>query len=368
MSWGKIIAIALTLALVVSGGVYAYSFFEAPEDIDPITEKWEASGHADPTSESFVHWDEDEPPEIPTSCAKCHSLYGYHDWLGVDGTAFREVNDVANVGTVLYCNTCHNEVGHNNLSVLFPSGEEVIAQSREANCMRCHQGRTWTGTVDEAIAGIAPDETSEELSFINVHYHIAAATRWADEVKIGYQYDGVDYVGFYEHVEDYDECTECHDPHSLAIAPDACAACHSNVVDYGDLFDIREAEADFDGDGNVEEGIAAELDTFEQALYSGIQTYAADVIGTPIIYADSFPYWFIDSNGNGEADDDEVNFGNQYDAWTPRLVRTTYNYHYYHEDPGAFTHNAAYVFQLMYDAMADLSDQVTVDMDGFQRP
>jgi hypothetical protein len=111
-----------------------------------------------------------------------------------------------------------------------------------------------------------------------------------------------------------------------------------------------------------------ELDTFHSTLYDAIQTYASEVAGTAIVYGDSFPYWFIDTNEDGEANGDEVNFGNQYASWTPRLVRATYNYHYYVEDPGAFTHNAAYAFQLLYDAAESLSEQVQVDLGSFTRP
>lgn len=57
-----------------------------PQSVAEIGESWSASGHADFTSEAFVHWDEDEPPEVPVNCAKCHSANGYLDYLGEDGS------------------------------------------------------------------------------------------------------------------------------------------------------------------------------------------------------------------------------------------------------------------------------------------
>ncbi len=368
MSWMKIVTFVVAIALVVGGGIWAYRLFEAPESIDAITGKWSESGHADATSESWTHWDEDDPPEVPTACGKCHSLYGYLDWLGADGTAYRDVEEPARVGTVLYCNGCHNSEAHSLSTVLFPSDVEVTDRGREANCMRCHQGRASTSHVADATSGVDADMVSEDLGFINVHYAIAAATRMGGVTEIGHQYEGKSYVGRFEHVEDYNVCIDCHDPHSTAIDPQACSPCHGNVVDYGDLFDIRESELDYDGDGDTDEGILQEINAFHATLYDAIQTYAAEVIGEPIVYADSFPYWFVDTNGDGTADADEVNFGNQYSSWTPRLVRTTYNYHYVVEDPGAFTHNAEYVLQLMYDGMEDLASQVTVAYDGYTRP
>jgi hypothetical protein len=368
MTWGKVIALATMIALIAGGALWAYRIFEAPESIDDITEKWSESGHADTTSESFVHWDEDEPPEVPAACGKCHSLYGYLDFLGADGSTLRQVDAAAPIGSVVYCNACHNEVGHSLESVVFPGGAEVSGLGRWANCMRCHQGRTSTGSVTTATDGLDPDAVSQDLGFINVHYAIAAATRRGSEVSVGYQYPGKTYVGWYPHVEDYDACTECHDPHSTGIDPATCEPCHSNVVSYTDLFEIRESDVDFDGDGVLDEGILQEINTVHDALYGAIQMYADEVAGTPIVYADSFPYWFIDTNANGEVDEGEANFGNQYNAWTPRLVRSTYNYHYVVEDPGAFAHNAAYVLQLIYDALEDLGEQVTLDIAANRRP
>ena len=42
----------------------------------PFEMAWAESPHADAAAEAFVHWDEDDPAEVPTSCAKCHSTPG----------------------------------------------------------------------------------------------------------------------------------------------------------------------------------------------------------------------------------------------------------------------------------------------------
>jgi hypothetical protein len=49
-------------------------------------------------------------------------------------------------------------------------------------------------------------------------------------------------------------------------------------------------------------------------------------------------------------------------------VRAAYNYHYVHEDPGAYTHNARYVLQLLYDSLDDLGEVVPVEVDEYTRP
>ena len=42
---------------------------------------------------------------------------------------------------------------------------------------------------------------------------------------------------------------------------------------------------DYDGDGNAEEGLKEEVEGVQAVLYKAIQSYAADVAGTPIIYS-----------------------------------------------------------------------------------
>ncbi len=305
---------------------------------------------------------------IPQRCAACHSTYGYLDYLGADGSAAGTVDAEAKTGSVVYCVACHNPEAEALTQVMFPSGEEVTGLGPEARCSVCHQGRRSTADVDEALAGLDDDEISQDLGFINVHYAIAAATRWGGQTRGGYQYAGLNYVGRFPHVETFDTCYECHDPHSQQVDPDTCSPCHLNVVNYAHLKDIRERTEDYDGDGDIKEGIKSELDSLQQALYTAIQTYATSVTGTPIIYADAYPYFFIDTNGNGQPDEDETTFGNQYIDWTPRLVRATYNYHVVQQDPGAYAHNPTYAAQLLYDSLNDLGERITVEVDPMTRP
>ena len=366
----------LLIIFFLAGGLVAILIGEMilppeprPETVEAISEKWSDSGHADFESESFVHWDEDEPPLIPENCAKCHSAYGYIDFLGEDGSQAQVVDAPANIGSVVTCFVCHNPSTSEKDTAVFPSGVEIHDLGQTANCAECHQGRTSTISVENATNGLPEDEVNEELGFINVHYKIAAAVRYGSETQVGYEYPGKNYVGFYEHVDDYQQCTDCHDAHSLEITASECAACHSAVSDLGDLRKVRVDDTpDYDGDADVTEGVYFELETIHEMLYAAIQTYAGEVIGESILYANQFPYWFVDSNGNGEADEGEVAFPNQYASWTPRLVKATYNYHMVREDPGNFMHNAGYLIQIMYDTLDDLSQVISFNMDGLIRP
>jgi hypothetical protein len=60
-----------------------------------------------------------------------------------------------------------------------------------------------------------------------------------------------------------------------------------------------------------------------------IRLYADEVIEMPIVYSSAqFPYFFNDVSDGGEVDPATLNFSNRYTAWTPRLVRIAYNYHF----------------------------------------
>jgi hypothetical protein len=364
----KNLALLLGAVVLVGALVALYQSVRA-EPVEELSAAWSASGHADRSSESFVHWDADDPPVIPVACAKCHSTYGYLDFLGEDGSAARAVDSAAETGSVLYCNVCHNPSAHAMTRVAFPSGAQIAGLGPEAACMQCHQGRASTEDVRAALGGLPADTVSDELAFINVHYLVGAATKMGAQARGAYQYPDRAYQGFYEHTAQMRQCTECHDAHSLRIDAQTCSPCHFNVVDRGDLRGIRTSQVDYDGDGDLQEGVAAEIQALHEALYAALQDYAARVIGAPIAYsAGVFPYFVVDLDGDGEADDEETGPGNRYTAWTPRLVRTAYNYHYVQEDPGRFAHNPEYVLQVLYDSLADLGQQVSVDVEQMNRP
>ncbi len=364
------VLVIITLILALAVPVRAALVTFAPESLTVLTQKWSESGHADRESLSFTYWDDDDPPVIPIRCAKCHSNYAFLDFLGEIGDTPGEVDREPLIGSVVSCTTCHNPTAHTMTQVTFPSGAEVTALGAEATCLICHQGTQSGASVDEAIAGLDDDTVSEDLSFINVHYAIAAATQWGGEARGGYEYAGRSYVGFYEHVSGYTTCVECHDAHSLQVNPQDCTPCHYGVVDRDDFIDIRFDRTDYDGDGDTEKGIAVEIATLQAMLLEALQRYAAEVVGEPIVYGpDSFPYFFaVDTDADGEPDPEELHFGNRYMSWTPRLLRTAYNYQFSRKDAGNYTHNPRYVLQLLYDSLEDLGERVPVDLDPLTRP
>jgi hypothetical protein len=100
----------------------------------------------------------------------------------------------------------------------------------------------------------------------------------------------------------------------------------------------------------------AELEGMSAVLLTAIDTYATEVAGAAIVYdSHSHPYFFADTNANGQLDDGEGKYVN----WTARLLKAAYNYQYYQKDPGAFAHNPKYLVEVLHDSIADLNAALT---------
>ena len=344
----------------------------------PFLEEWMSSGHADAAAEAFIHWDEEDPQVIPESCAKCHSSTGFQDFLGADDTEAGVVNAPHAVGTVVDCVACHNDVTVSKTSVIMPSGLEITGLGSESRCMECHQGRESKVSVDQAIvdAGVDADTVSEDLGFKNIHYYAAAATKYGTLAKGGYEYDGNSYDAMFAHVDGYKTCQECHNPHTLELKLEECATCHADdemaIESVEDLRNIRMqgSGVDYDGDEDTDEGIYFEIEGLKEALLATIQGYASEVVGTAIGYSpDAYPYFFNDTNGDGELSEDEAAFDNAYVSWTPRLLQAAYNYQVSSKDPGNYAHGGKYTIQLLYDSVVSLNEKLTepTDMTAMRR-
>jgi len=350
----------LALAVALPGAAVA----QEEDRLTELIEQWLASPHGDYASESLTHWHEDG--EVPVNCATCHSGPGFIDYVGGDGTPAGVVDHPAPIGVPVDCAACHNAAAAALDSATFPSGETVSGLGSSAMCMICHQGRQATDTVDARLEGLEADTVDVDLAFLNIHYRASAATLLGAQVRGGYQYPGKTYAGRFAHVPSANTCVACHEPHTTEVATEGCFACHQGV---DDTRAIRTRHTDFDGDGDTAEGIHGEIVTLQERLDAAIRRYAAEVIGTPVVYAsDAYPYFFTDTDGDGTAGDGEAAYPNRYQSWTPRLLRAAYNYQVAAKDPGGYTHNPQYLLQLLYDSLESLSESVEVDVGALSRP
>ena len=333
----------------------------------PFYAEWAASPHARRDSEVFNHWNKEG--SIPAVCARCHSTPGFLDYLGADASAAGKVDHPAPIGTVITCVACHNDKAVNLTSVTFPSGLKAEHQGNDARCMTCHQGVESTDSVNRVVSGLGDDQVDPKLDFVNVHYKAAGATLFGTMAKVGYEYPGKTYAGRLQHPQPYGRCLGCHQTHALTVKFNDCAACHREVTDKASLHKIRVTKDDRDGNGDVNEGVAHEIEHLREKLHAAILDYGRSVAGKPIVYApDVYPYFFFDTNGDGKADKDEARYPNRYKAWTPRLLKGAYNYQFVTKDPGAYAHNPAYAVELLHDALNDLGTRVKVDLAKAKRP
>jgi hypothetical protein len=337
-------------------------YVSSPVDLSALSR--EDPGHFAASGEPWRHWDEEG--EVSASCSKCHSAEGLPTFITTGGDTYPQP-----VASGLNCASCHDDLAtytrYVSEEVEFPSGVVVSFADTEANlCMNCHQGRESKASVDAAIsrAGVDDDETSESLSFRNPHYFAAGATLWGTEVQGAYEFDGQSYNGRFTHVPGFQTCIECHDTHQLRPKVESCGTCHG-ITSEEQLREIRMTNIDYDGDGDTSTGIAVEVTNVNQAILDAIYLYAAEVSGVPIVFdSHAYPYWFVDTNGDGVADPDEANYGNQFNAWTPRLLRAAYNYTWALKDPGSYAHNGLYMLQVLYDTLDDIGG----DVSGMIRP
>ncbi|MCB9554497.1 MAG: Ig domain-containing protein [Deltaproteobacteria bacterium] len=352
----------------------------------PNLDSWSKSGHSDTKAEAFRHWDAEDPAEVPTTCAKCHSADGFRDFIGDDGSAAGSVEKAVKVGQVIECRTCHNPTASTLATVTFPGKMEdpndntkkinitIGNLGKEAICMTCHQGRASVDTVDEAYEAAKTkdanlktvDDVSAELGFKNIHYYPAAATLNAGRVRGGYQYAGKAYDWRFRHVPGYDTCIGCHDAHTLEVKVESCKGCHTNVTAKADIKKIRMQSSlnnDYDGDGNTTEGVGEEVEGLKAKLLTALYTYGEEVIKKKICYNPAaYPYFFVATKTlvNNQCDPADTT---RYDSWTQRLVQAAYNYQMVNKDPGGLAHNAKYMIQLMYDSITDLNSALTTKVD-----
>lgn len=335
---------------------------EPPTFLQGYYEAWVNSPHADTAAEAFNHWNEDG--EVEVACATCHSTYGYQDFLGDDGSEAGVVDAPAALGSVINCDACHSPSATELSHVTFPSGNTVEDIGDSTRCMVCHQGRSSGASVDAAIANAGLEDMNaptDQLRFINIHYYAAAASLYGSEAAGGYQYEGNSYQMKFEHVDGIDTCDDCHNPHTLEIKTDLCVTCHEGADTMEGVYAIRMPGSgmDFDGDGDVEEGIRGEIETLQEMLYAAMQSYAANVAGTALIYdAGRYPYFFADANANGTIDEGEGGYA----TFTANLLKAAYNYQVTIKDPGNFAHNSKYHIQLLYDSIMSLYGEMGEDM------
>lgn len=122
---------------------------------------------------------------------------------------------------------------------------------------------------------------------------------------------------------------------------------------------------DYDGDGDTKEGNRGEIETLEKALLARIQSYASATIGTGIVYdLATNPFFYVDTDNDGEADVGEITSDNAYKLFDATLLKSAYNYQVSRKEPCGNIHNHKYIIQLLIDSIENLGGNVS----GYTRP
>lgn len=317
-------------------------------------------GHFNGASHAARNWDSNDT--VQASCSKCHGgSEGYRFYVAYGASRLVDAPDNG-----LDCYTCHEEFENfsvlNVANTLFPSNVRLDLPGDHSDlCATCHSGRAAKATVDANIA-------ANTLTFANIHYKPAAATRAGRDAAVGYQYDGKTYAASWNNHPGGNGCVDCHvvtgDSHSHNIEDNfaRCQICHLNADEPGDIRGNGRT-ADYDGDGSATEPLAGEVEGLKNRLYAAIQANAT-AAGKPICRASSHPYWFKDNDNDGSCSAAEAVRANQYNTFTPALLKATFNHQYAYAETGAWAHNFNYMAQLLIDSIEDVGG----DTSGLTRP
>ncbi|MFC1879068.1 hypothetical protein ACFLZW_04070 [Chloroflexota bacterium] len=364
--------------------------YDSIESLDPtVTEDLERDDPAHFNGAAGAWRIYDAVGQVDGECARCHSAAGLPTYLTVGDNYYPE-----RPSNGLACSTCHSDLRRYKRfvveAVTFPDGDKYSLDADSNLCISCHQGRAAAADLEKLLQGLSPDEAVVGLSIPDVHGYQAGLTILGSQGGGAYLYAGKRYASRNLHVEEFDDCVDCHGGHALAIDEEQCGTCHGHRAsdertkpqhhpspmgcrDCHGMVNVEEIRGhkdylpliDFDGDGDRQEGLSQEVRTLETALYGAIQAYANEQVGTPLIFdAYNSPNFFVDINANGQLDSGEASQDNRYTTWTPRLMQAAYNYLYAIKDPGAYAHNGKYILQVLYDSLADLGGETS----GLARP
>jgi hypothetical protein len=381
------------------------------EDNDIVTQ-WTTSGHGDGFAEPWNHWNADA--SISSSCARCHSAYGYRQladsststdplkptppgvpWYTLDANSINPSYPTVTSQSPIYprvlnCEGCHEPNGGGLTlyqagklqEVAFPSGVRKTLGNSSNVCMQCHQGRQSGKSIPSCST------TTGYCSVPSEHYLPEAATFFGTEVTAGYEYAAKTYAGKvpfagHEQIEKQD-CISCHinkrngstgattKDHNFVPELTDCNYCHwdANYADITDFEDLAlpfgSPNVDYDGDG-VGESFRAEMDGLMDILVRALNIYAKAAGRPPLIFVPGQTSLSEVTNGCYIQDgcvpvtaDPPV----RYAFYDLRMVKAAYNWNAA-RDRAAAIHNHKYVIQTVYDSIEDMDPASAV---GLTRP
>lgn len=282
---------------------------EEQQQKDPteaIREEWAKSAHATATNA-----DAEDSPAKRDNCIRCHNGKAY----AMQISTADEVDTGKPVGQD--CETCHSghgkEVKESGL-VQLPAGE--VRDGGGVLCMDCHNARN------------TPDPDKRPAPHASAQSDVVMGMN-------GYQAEGKTYSSS-PHTAAKDTCLGCHmanldghPSHTFKADVEACKSCHQGMDSIN-----RKAQADYDGDGNVE-GFQEEIDGLLKMLHDAIE---AKLNGGTF------------TTGHGQILFQDAN-QNELDNVPAELYYGAWNYFLVSNDGSKGIHNPTYAVQLLQQSI-----------------
>ena len=349
------------------------------ENVDNVM----AAGVDSDSGDAWIHYNWDDT-DSRGDCQECHTATGASNYLDDPSTYDSANNDYSHLegwaatggspqNELLYCWGCHDNPATGVLlnpgAVARPytvDGVQVVLPDvgNSNTCINCHGAR---GNVEgyglpqpldplADMSALKPGFGPGTKNVTEAHYLVAAATIYALDTVIGYEYAGLDYapVPYFAHDgialngDDPETgngpCAACHmetaEPHLFevvtkddagvitALNSTACIECHTG--EHGAALEVGSAEA------------AAFLEEEAEGYHEALEIMLNGLAAVGIDWTGGYPYFSATTWVN------EGNFG------------AAHNYNYLHHEPGAYAHNRFYAKRLIFDSI-DWLDNYTMD-------
>lgn len=360
-----------------------------------------AAGVTSENGDPWIHYNWDDTSSRG-DCQECHTATGAMNYLNDPVLYDSADNDFSHLAgwmadggssqnELLYCWGCHENPQTGTLrnpgaiSRPYSVGETTVTIPDIGNsnvCVNCHGARgnveTYNLTENPAadISGLKPGFGPGTKNVTEAHYLVAAATIFAEQTRIGYEYsvggELLDYapVPFFGHnainlLGDDPEsgsgpCAACHmeidEPHTFMVVDKSdagvitglnstvCIDCHDG--EHGPGLVVEDTTTEF-GLQTAEAGVAF-LEEEAEGYHEALEILEVELESRGVVWTGGYPYFAADS---------WINEG---------IFGAAHNFNYLHHEPGAYAHNRFYAKRILFDSIDwvdndNLDGSITID-------
>lgn len=336
---------------------------------------------------TYYNWSQTTGTGNRAACQRCHTSTGASNFLS-DPVGYVAANNTfshlagwtagggSNQKEMLYCWGCHSNASAGELrdpgalsftgTNSYTNGATAIYPDVAGSnvCLACHTGRETGDSIK-----LDPDADGVR-SFINSHYLTAGGTVFTTS---GYEYAGRNYnnVNFYAH----DKIGTGDRPGTGSNGP--CVGCHMSTAQSHRFMPVTKDAVTGDITAITSTVCAVchiggftltptVLNDEEHEYMAALEVLKAALASKGIFFANSHPYFFIDTNANGVLDAGEISSSNGFTNWAgvydlarwKDTMGAAFNANLLIHDPGGFAHNRYYAKGLIWDSIDFIDDGI----------